>query len=357
MKDLLFILWASHKFGGLERRYLRLANTLSKKNDVKVTIICQRRCFANALRYIDGGSLNIFYMETSALMDKVPYKLFRLFEIFWFLKFVKKSSATYIISCSRPGIFTALIAAASGPRKFFIAPNAALFSDLPLTFFDTFGINATLMQKPTIDHLSEEPANVLKYLSPKYFNKCKNRIAPVSFTDYSKVKNFETRDIDILMLARFVQGKGYELLEEIDSFLENFNVHCCGFGEMRVKIPSARVYQTDDPFAICARAKVFLSIQKSNNYPSQSLIEAMASGCAVIATDVGETHKLVTPDRGWLIPYDADKLTEAILHALQNPIQCEILGQRAQSFVSKNFTVEKYSNYFIDEVLDGCHQC
>ena len=32
------------------------------------------------------------------------------------------------------------------------------------------------------------------------------------------------------MLARFVDGKGYDLLEELDEELAGLNFHVCGFG-------------------------------------------------------------------------------------------------------------------------------
>ena len=90
------------------------------------------------------------------------------------------------------------------------------------------------------------------------------------------------------MLARFVDGKGYDLLEELDEELAGLNFHVCGFGSRKISLKSASVYTTDTPYEVLAQNKDILSLQKTNNYPSQSLLEAMASGCAIIATDVGD---------------------------------------------------------------------
>ncbi|MBK7498974.1 MAG: glycosyltransferase family 4 protein [Ignavibacteriales bacterium] len=49
-----------------------------------------------------------------------------------------------------------------------------------------------------------------------------------------------------------------------------------------------------------SKCKIFISIQNDNNYPSQSLLEAMACENAIIASDVGETRKLVSEDEGFL---------------------------------------------------------
>ena len=57
--------------------------------------------------------------------------------------------------------------------------------------------------------------------------------APCSFSDYSQAVISPNRDIDILMLARFVDGKGYDLLEELDEELAGLNFHVCGFGSRK----------------------------------------------------------------------------------------------------------------------------
>ena len=351
MQKILFILWAAKDFGGLERRYIRLANHLYSKPQYDVSIVCQTRCRTSALKYIDNENILRTSTKTVFFGYELPYFIYRFFELFYILREINRSNTDSIVCCFNPGIITAIMGTISGRGKTFIVPNALLITDLPLRFLDIIGIKATLAKCPVIDHLSEEPAFVLKSLVPGLYPKCINKFAPVSFSDYSNVQKANCRDIDVLMIARFIEGKGYDLLESIGPFLENYIVHCCGFGHMKIKIPNARIYQSDDPFSVCARAKIFLSIQESNNYPSQSLIEAMASGCAIIATDVGETRKLITDDCGWLIPYDPVALENTISYALNNPELCETYGRRAQEYVLKKFTVGNYSDYFCREVL------
>ena len=78
------------------------------------------------------------------------------------------------------------------------------------------------------------------------------------------------------------------------------------------------------------QSKIFISIQKDNNYPSQSLLEAMACENAIIASDVGETRKLVTENEGILVPLSAEKIADAIQFLLENPAECERLGKNAR---------------------------
>jgi glycosyltransferase involved in cell wall biosynthesis len=75
----------------------------------------------------------------------------------------------------------------------------------------------------------------------------------------------------------------------------------------------------NEPAATLRRSSVFLSLQGGENYPSQSLLEAMAAGNAVVATDVGQTRKLVTEENGVLVAADARQVGEAILKLLTDP--------------------------------------
>ena len=45
----------------------------------------------------------------------------------------------------------------------------------------------------------------------------------------------------------------------------------------------------------------FMSLQSVDNYPSQSLLEAMLAGCSIIASDVGDTRLLVHSENGNLL--------------------------------------------------------
>ena len=107
-------------------------------------------------------------------------------------------------------------------------------------------------------------------------------------------------------------------------------------GVEKISLKSASVYTTDAPYEVLAQTKIFLSLQKTNNYPSQSLLEAMASGCAIIATDVGETRRLLDETRSILIPYDAVYLKSAIEKLMNDQALRLQLGKAARVHVTKN---------------------
>jgi len=74
-----------------------------------------------------------------------------------------------------------------------------------------------------------------------------------------------------------------------------------------------------------------------------ALMEAMASGLAVIGSNIGGIKSLIkNGDNGLLVePTDVLGLTGAITELLQNPAKAESLGRAAQGFIKENFSQEK----------------
>lgn len=201
-----------------------------------------------------------------------------------------------------------------------------------------------------IDCISESTAKILeKYTNGD--NLHKTRIAHCSFTDYSKATKKDFRDIDVISISRFVEGKGHELIEEISNDISNLNVYICGFGPRKPNIPMANIIQINDPFDFLSRSKIFLSLQKINNYPSQSLLEAMACECAIIATDVGETRKILDERCAVLIPYESEALKKSISYLISHDREAAELGKRARERVLRDHTIERYLDYFKKEII------
>jgi glycosyltransferase involved in cell wall biosynthesis len=69
------------------------------------------------------------------------------------------------------------------------------------------------------------------------------------------------------------------------------------------------------------------------------VIEAMASGCPVVATDVGGLGALVDDgSNGWKVPgADPEKLADALWHAVSDPTEASVRARRARSVVVESY--------------------
>ena len=86
-----------------------------------------------------------------------------------------------------------------------------------------------------------------------------------------------------------------------------------------------------------------LVVSSNNEGTPVSAIEAMASGCPVVATRVGGLADVIQDaETGYLVPpKQPQALAAAILELFRNPQTAEQMGQRAQLFVKERFSVDR----------------
>ena len=74
---------------------------------------------------------------------------------------------------------------------------------------------------------------------------------------------------------------------------------------------------------------------------SNAILESMAAGVPVIATQVGANPELLEPDRGILVPAEEESLRQAIERLARNAALRQTLGRNARQFARENFTVDR----------------
>lgn len=128
-----------------------------------------------------------------------------------------------------------------------------------------------------------------------------------------------------LFIGRYERRKG---IEEINAAIVKLaGTHRFSFsfvgpipGDKRLSLPGLSYHGTirnrEALQAILAASDVLVCPSYSEGMPNV-ILEGMANGCAVIATDVGAVSLLVNKDTGWLIPAaDSRALEEAITGAI-----------------------------------------
>lgn len=187
-------------------------------------------------------------------------------------------------------------------------------------------------------------------------------VSPGSFTDIRRY--FPARDKRdwVVYAGRFIATKNPLLfVDAIPSVISSFpsaRFYILGDGYMEADIlnrmrelgisKSVEVKFLSDVVGVIRFSRVFVSVQREENYPSQSLLEAMACENAIIATDVGETRRLVNEKTGILIKEDAGELAHAIIELLNNPDRSNRMGKCAREIVLTEHSPEVFMRYLAD---------
>lgn len=171
----------------------------------------------------------------------------------------------------------------------------------------------------------------------------------------------------ITFISRWVEGKNVELF--VDSVLEiedeleaqGYRVYLCGSSqdgkiEERVsrRVETAKhpdiIIQPGyiEPETVLPISEVFMSLQSINNYPSQSLLEAIACGCYIIASDEGDTRLLVRPEFGACCKLEPTSIASEILAYIDiDDDEKQSIKRSARSFAENTFNIEDSIEHYI----------
>lgn len=195
----------------------------------------------------------------------------------------------------------------------------------------------------------------------RYGLTAKVSVSPCSFTDIEKFIRKKEKEKIIVFAGRLIPEKNplllIDALTKIDpAVLDSWHIVIAGDGPLKTKILAesekpplkgkVTIATYPDMSELFCRSSIFVSLQETENYPSQSLIEAMVSQNAVVATDVGETSRLVADHKtGLLISPDPDALNEALSFLINHDVQRETLGSEAKNFILSHHRIEIFADY------------
>lgn len=213
-----------------------------------------------------------------------------------------------------------------------------------------------LMRCGTIDALSEGVrADLIRQGIPDD----KIRVSPGSVVDPERFRPALRKEPWVVFSGRLVEEKNPMLFVEavpaIHRSVPAARFFLLGEGPLRPQIEQTvdrlnlrgviEIGFCPDPASVLGKARVFVSLQRTENYPSQSLLEAMACGTAVVATDVGLTWKLVDETVGIRVKPDRNCVAEAVVQLLGDPDRAEAMGKRCRDRVLRQHSTETYMGY------------
>ena len=394
MNNYAFILLTGGHLGGAEKRFTQLFAYLSNKYPGKYYFIITWALYNKILEIfpdyptqnlIPVGSKTTYHKNKTAKINKSKtytinhpgfvkqiYRYIKNYKIQKkYYKEIEKIRKEKKVKCFH-GIYSGIL-----PLYFYLKKRnrdiGIIFCDMDSWFSDVMPKERKYWyRKYSSFNYALENADLIDFLSPFIIKGVKERgikikedsisITPCSFTDYSKCKIGNKNIFRVAFAGRLEKDKNPDLFLEAAIILSNkypeIIFHIMGEGRLSSYIQSQIsdnqlkniIFHgfNPDPTEILADTSVFVSLQSTNNYPSQSVLEAMGCGNAIIATDVGDTRMFVNDENGILIDLDSNKLINAIETLYLNKGYTERLGKYAYHFVRENHTIEKMSDYYIN---------
>lgn len=338
--------------GGAERRFARAIEYMINHNIFSDVYIFTNKEFAESIYSITNNNIkdNMVIFENENVID--------------FNKWVLNKLKEYSIQVVHFPLFQAVLLPTYlliNPRKYKIITTVAL------AFFSTGQpikkstlIAAKLLFKKSrlIDSLYEG------FLNSKWGEKYKNkvRITPCSFTDLGRFHP-KKKEKTIIFCGRLIKEKNPLLVIEAANIiskdiLRNWKIYIIGDGPLKDEVHKLIKKYNLGEFIIpmstinvekyVNKSSVFLSLQEKENYPSQSLIEAMAAANVIIATDVGETRKLVNEENGILLKEKSSvELARVITELVKNQEYIDQLAVKSRAKVLNECKVETFVNYLL----------
>lgn len=192
---------------------------------------------------------------------------------------------------------------------------------------------------------------------PKYVRPTKIRVSPGSFSDPEVYRPGPKRVGSVSFVGHLTEHKGALLFAhavvQVAQTIGNLDVSVVGDGPIRSEVesilrrePSIHVRwfgPSFHPEVVLAESDIFCSLQLKENYPSQSLLEAMLTENAIVATEVGETRKLIDEQVGQLVTPEVDRVAAGIIRLLSlSPEVRRQMGRAARQRVLMTHSVEAY---------------
>ncbi|MCK4257774.1 MAG: glycosyltransferase family 4 protein [Halanaerobiales bacterium] len=344
-----------HGGGGAERRFLRVFTKMSNRQDISVELVI------NSGLYESAKELNLISNS-----DKIKlYKDRSRFNFFWFSLFAirtiieEKPKVVHLVLIQKT-LFLLYFFLFFKRKKYNVKVVSTIASylfayDINLKFSDKLIYKLLLSCSDYIDSLYSN----IKLKSKKIF------CTPCSFTDYDKFSPSDKKDI-IVFSGRLIRDKNPLLyLETINEIVNvrkfskalSWKYYIFGDGPLKNDLESyvtkknlsdLIVFDKGDTSRVLKKSKIFVSLQQHENYPSQSLLEAIGTKNAIIATDVGDTRKIVNEKYSKLIKPNKTCLADAIINLIENERELDTKAEKAMNETIKNHNIKRFLEYLID---------
>ncbi len=365
--------------GGVQRRMFALARLLREKKGHRFTFVMAgnvKQSLRNAPRFVDQAAFDWIALTTPFKpQDRFPAYIPRLLQraslflqamvnwIFWSIQlaFVLRKLKPDVVNIAIETSVLAYWPLSYGSRipvLFSVVGNEVRLLDQ----HSRGGINARLLAHAVrrllrcarqVDVLGPDLLDVIRRVPGVDLSRCHFRR---SFVETDHFLPSQEKKPWVVFAHRFFDEKNPMLFIEAIPFIKTRHPEArffiLGHGDLEEQIrlrvnalglsDVVTVELNDRLETVLSKSMIFLCLQRNENYPSRSMLEAMSSGNAVVATDIGYTHLLVNEDTGLRVPPDAGKIAEAVNTLLDDPKRTMVLGRQARALMIRDFDLQAY---------------
>ena len=382
---LAFLLLGGNIIGGADIRYARLYNYTKEQKEFKVRFITNPGKYEHLKnlkildKNIDPGIL-IVGNENSTLNEKIqlksnykkyiPYFIISMkrWILLWisFYRNLKNTSLLIkkyninVLYCLYLGAFLSPFLKKKLDIKIICAQMDSTFQYLSKNIFKACNSYYYAFKKSDIvDCLGDSYRDGFKKYKIDVNNTSKYKVAPCSFTDESKCHAKEKKKI-ITFASRLTKSKNpllfLDVCKLIYSTKKDVQFRLLGSGELENDIINfikrnelsgvVDFKYSYDIYDSLSDSILFLSLQENENYPSQSLLEACLCENMIVATNTGDTFKLVKEPFGKLVSFQPDEISKVCINIINDFERGIFFGSEAKKFVLNNHSIKKYYNHF-----------
>lgn len=175
------------------------------------------------------------------------------------------------------------------------------------------------------------------------------------------LRNVDDEMINIIYARRFTEYRGAKLMVLVVKDLLNFNSNIsftfAGEGPEEIWMRNQFInenrvrfikYEPCNSIEIHAQHHIAVVPSIASEGTSFSVAEAMAAGCAVVATNIGGmTNMIIDGYNGFLVMPSKDSLLEAIQRLILNEKLRNKIGERAKETVKNSFNLDNWKENWL----------
>lgn len=332
-------------YGGAERRLARVLQGLSANDNWKIIFLGENEIIEKFCRNENISRDQIVILQNE--LSVIKYLLKNEINIVWFINFDKVIFSFLCLKIFRRKSTKTVMTIANFYFSRMIFPSTKM----------KIAFKFIARRVSIIDCLYPSSIHILK----TNFKRSQIYATPVPFTKNEFVPR--QKENIICYASRFIKEKNpikfLQAIKNIKDELSHFHykVYMCGTGALEEEIEK---YIKDNNLSdlielkgfvstedILPYSKVYIAIMSGENYPSQSLIEAISCGNYCIVGRGYDSDLIAKPEFSEIIDITVDNIENAIIRAIR---LCEHDDEKivnnAYEFAKKTFSIEKSIEYY-----------